>query len=111
MGIRTVSSRPKIRDRFDGAILRHAIRERIKLHIIYQDQNGTVSDRDIWPLFIAYLDDVRIVVAWCETRNDYRHFRTDRIHFLERLHDKYPARRALLIKVWEELRAKENSSH
>jgi predicted DNA-binding transcriptional regulator YafY len=111
VGIRTVSSRPKIRDRFDGAILRHAIRERIKLHIIYQDQNGTVSDRDIWPLFIAYLDDVRIVVAWCETRNDYRHFRTDRIHFLERLHDKYPARRALLIKVWEELRAKENSSH
>ena len=75
-GLRTVSSRPKVRERFDGAILRHSIRERIKLHLVYQDQNGTVSDRVIWPLFIAYFDEVRIVVAWCEKRDDYRHFRT-----------------------------------
>ncbi len=110
-GLRTVSTRPKIVERFDGAILRQAIRERLKLQIVYQDQNGTISDRVIWPLFIAYFDEVRIVVAWCENRTDYRHFRTDRIQSLDRLHDKYPGRRASLIRVWEEVRAKENPSH
>lgn len=106
-GIKTVSSRPKVVERFNGAILRQAIRERLKLYVGYQDQNGRISNRVIWPLFIAYLDDVRIIVAWCETRDDYRHFRTDRIQSLERLLDKYPARRTALIKVWEELKAKE----
>ena len=109
-GLRTVTSRPMVRDRFDAAILRQAIRERLKRHIVYQAQKGAVSDRIIWPLFIAYFDEVRIIVAWCESRDDYRHFRTDRIQSLERLQDKYPARRAHLIRVWDELRAKENAS-
>jgi len=108
-GLRTVSVRPKIHERFDGTILRHAIRERLKLRLVYRDQNGTVSDRIIWPLFIAYFDEVRIVVAWCETRQDYRHFRTDRIRSLERQDSRYPARRARLIKDWEALRMKQNS--
>ncbi len=107
-GLRTVSSRPKILEQFDGSILRFAIRERLKLQLVYQDQYGTVSNRIIWPIFIAYLDDVRIIVAWCETRQDYRHFRTDRVVSLERQEAKYPARRALLIRDWEELRTKQN---
>jgi predicted DNA-binding transcriptional regulator YafY len=106
-GIKTVTSRPNIHEQFDGAVLRQATRERLKLHIVYQDQQGTVSDRVIWPLFIAYLDDVRIIVAWCETRDDYRHFRTDRIQSLERLHDKYPANRGHLIREWEKIKAQE----
>ena len=108
-GIRTVSSQPKVREQFDGAVLRHAIRERLKLHIVYQDQSGKITDRDIWPLFIAYFDEVRIVVAWCETRDDFRHFRTDRVQSLEGLSVKYPERRPSLIKRWEELRAQKNS--
>jgi len=109
-GLKTVSNRPRIRERFDGAVLRHAIRERLKLQLIYQDQNGAVSDRLIWPLFIAYFDESRIVVAWCETKQDYRHFRTDRVQSLEMQQDKYPARRALLIRDWENIRMETNSS-
>ena len=107
-GLKTVSLRPKVRERFDGAVLRRAIRERKKLHLAYRDQTGMASDRVIWPLFIAYLDEIRYIVAWCETRDDYRHFRTDRIQALERLEDKYPARRAKLIRIWDELWAKED---
>lgn len=109
-GLKTVSNRPKIHEHFDGAVLRQAIRERLKLRLVYQDQNQSVSDRVIWPLFIAYFDDSRIVVAWCETRQDYRHFRTDRVQSLEIQQDRYPARRALLIKDWEHMRMKANSN-
>jgi len=110
-GLRTVSSRPKIHEGFDCAALRYAIRERLKLHLVYQDQNETVSDRVIWPLFIAYMDEVRIIVAWCETRQDYRHFRTDRVQSLGKLGSNYPERRALLIKAWEDARVKEHTGH
>ncbi len=102
-GIKTVSTRPKIHERFDGAILRQAIRERLKLKIVYQDQTGVVTERIIWPLFIAYLDDSRMVVAWCETRQDYRHFRTDRVASMDLQQNKYNGRRAVLIKAWEEM--------
>jgi len=43
----------------------------------------------------------RYIVAWCETREDYRHFRTDRVSKLEVLGSKYLGRRAVLIKGWE----------
>jgi len=107
-GLKTFALRPKVRERFDGAVLRRAIRERAKLHLVYRDQSGTFSDRVIWPLFIAYLDEIRFIVAWCETRDDYRHFRTDRIQTLESQDGRYPARRATLIKVWDERWAKED---
>ena len=109
-GLELVSARPKIRERFDGAVLRYAIRERLKLKIIYEDQNGTVTDRIIWPLFIAYVDDARFIVAWCESRQDYRHFSTDRVQSMDKQVDKYPARRAYLVKTWKELRLKNPDS-
>jgi predicted DNA-binding transcriptional regulator YafY len=105
-GIRTVSMQKKMPERFDGAVLRHAIRERLKLQLGYEDQDAKVTDRVIWPLLIAYLEKVRIIVAWCETRQDYRHFRTDRVRDLEVLENNYPVRRATLIKGWEEQMAK-----
>lgn len=100
-GVKTVSIQPKIQEQFDGAVVRHAIRERLKLKIAYRDQNETETNRVIWPLFNAYVDDVRFVVAWCESRQDFRHFRTDRIQALDIEESKYPTRRATLIKGWE----------
>ncbi|WP_404400136.1 helix-turn-helix transcriptional regulator [Pelagibacterium halotolerans] len=100
-GLRPVSFRPKIPERFDGGELRRAIRERRKLSIVYEDKNAQSSKRIIWPLFMAYMDEVRIIVSWCETRQDYRHFRTDRVQALEGMPDRYPGRRAVLIKRWK----------
>lgn len=105
-GFRSISTQPKIHERFDGAALRRAIRERSKLQLTYKDQNEVVTNRVIWPLFIAYLDKVRFIVAWCETRRGYRHFRTDRVQSLDVQEGKYPARRALLIRGWEKALAK-----
>jgi predicted DNA-binding transcriptional regulator YafY len=100
-GFRSVSTAPKIQERFDGAALRRAIRERSKLRLSYKDQNEIQTDRVIWPLFIAYLDKVRFIVAWCETRQGYRHFRTDRVQSLAIQERKYSASRSLLISGWE----------
>jgi len=54
----------------------------------------------VWPFALGYFNDVRILAAWCEGRNDFRHFRTDRIVALERLDVRYPRRRAALLKAW-----------
>jgi predicted DNA-binding transcriptional regulator YafY len=107
---RSISTQSKIEERFDGAILRLAIRERSKLQLTYQDKNKGVTDRVVWPMLIAYLDAVRYIVAWCETRQDYRHFRTDRVQDLKVLDGKYPERRAVLIKGWDEAMAKRQPS-
>ncbi len=90
-----------VSERFDGALLRHAVRERYRLQLAYTDRDGGTTDRVVWPLLIAFLDRTRYLVGWCETREDYRHFKTDRIRELKVLAEKYPGRRAALIKEWE----------
>jgi len=41
-----------------------------------------------------------VVIAWCELRKDFRHFRTDRIASLAVADARYPRRRAALLKEW-----------
>jgi predicted DNA-binding transcriptional regulator YafY len=81
-GLKPVSFAPIAGDVFDGSTLRAAIRSRNKLSLVYKDRNGTVSERTIWPILIAPIEDVQIPAAWCEKRKDFRHFRTDRIRSL-----------------------------
>lgn len=54
----------------------------------------------IWPLALGYFEMSRIVVAWCELRNDFRHFRTDRMRKAEISHERYPGTRAKLLARW-----------
>jgi predicted DNA-binding transcriptional regulator YafY len=62
-----------------GAALRQAIREERRLRIGYDDGRGNVTERTIWPFGLGYFDGVLIAMAWCELRQDLRHFRADRI--------------------------------
>lgn len=80
--------------------LREAIRKQRKLDIGYCDEKGTVTSRTIWPFGLAYFERVRVVVAWCEAREDYRHFRTDRIATMSVAESRYPKRRATLLRDW-----------
>ena len=61
---------------------------------------GRTSTRTIWPLALAFFDRVRVIVAWCETRQDFRHFRTDRISRVALTGTRYPRRRLALMKEW-----------
>ncbi len=107
---RSISTQTRVQEQFDGTVLRRAIRERNRLQLSYQDQNEGITNRVVWPMLIAYLNTVRYIVAWCETREDYRHFRTDRVRELEVLDGKYPAHRAVLIKGWDEAMTKRRQS-
>jgi predicted DNA-binding transcriptional regulator YafY len=85
-------------------VIRAAIRTERKLRIGYLDGGGRNSSRTIWPFALGFFDRVRIVVAWCELREDIRHFRTDRISKVQVVDKRYPRRRQALLKDW---RAKE----
>jgi predicted DNA-binding transcriptional regulator YafY len=63
----------------DLSDVRHAIRETRKLRITYADAGGRRSNRTIWPIAMAYYVDATLIGAWCELREDYRHFRVERI--------------------------------
>ncbi|MDF1609048.1 YafY family protein [Hoeflea sp. YIM 152468] len=81
--------------------IRDAIRRQRKLTIAYADVNGACSDRVIWPIALAFFDKARVVVAWCELRNDFRNFRADRIISLAVEAAAYPKRRAVLMRDWQ----------
>ncbi|MEL6207639.1 MAG: WYL domain-containing protein, partial [Pseudomonadota bacterium] len=58
------------------------------------------TERVIWPILLGYRDDGRIVAAWCELRQAFRYFRTERIVEGEVLADKIPRRMDLLKADW-----------
>lgn len=66
-------------DGLDLARTRAWIRSGRKIRIRYRDDQGRESERTIWPVVIGYAETVRLLVAWCELRSTFRHFRTDRI--------------------------------
>jgi predicted DNA-binding transcriptional regulator YafY len=80
--------------------IRLAIRTERKLRIFYVDGRGRDSKRTIWPFALAFFDRVRVVVAWCEIREGFRHFRTDRISKVQIVDKRYPRRRQVLLKDW-----------
>ncbi|OYY71749.1 YafY family protein [Sphingomonas sp. 28-63-12] len=86
----------------DGAVaaIRQAIRSECKVQVAYADKQGIATQRTIWPIALAFYDRVRVVVAWCELRDGYRHFRIDRIATLDCMAERYPRRRARLLKEW-----------
>jgi predicted DNA-binding transcriptional regulator YafY len=92
----------KNEDRIDVAALRKAIREQNKVHIQYRVEDGTESRRIIWPIGISYLDAQRLIIAWCELRQGFRSFRTDRVIISEVLLDKYKERRKVLLSRWQD---------
>lgn len=84
------------------AMIRQAIRDEHKLDIHYRDRDASATRRTIWPFALAFFDRARVVVAWCELRQAFRHFRTDRISALTPSTTRYPRRRHALLKVWRE---------
>ncbi len=91
-----------IEDQIDVAALRKAIREQHKVHIHYRAEDGAESKRVIWPIGISYYDAQRIIIAWCEMRQAFRSFRTDRVINSEVLKEKYKERRKVLLSKWQD---------
>lgn len=81
--------------------IRSALQQEQRLIIDYRDGNDALSRRSIWPLAIGYFQDCRLLAAWCELRQDFRHFRTDRILSLQP-GTPCPIPRRILLARWQE---------
>ena len=99
---RPARPRSRIADTVDLAPVRHAIRDARKLALSYVDDAGRETERIVWPFFVAYTEDVRIVAAHCELRSGIRHFRADRIRSARVLEAKVPEPLRTLRKRWRD---------
>jgi predicted DNA-binding transcriptional regulator YafY len=102
-GILAGPIKPAVVDHVDLASIRSAIRDEQKLWIAYHDRDDVPTERTIWPIAITFCARVRLLAAWCELREAYRHFRTDRIAGIAEVDERYPRRRQDLIREWREI--------
>jgi predicted DNA-binding transcriptional regulator YafY/glutathione S-transferase len=92
------------------SVLRQALHDERKLAITYCDEKGARTARVIWPTALGFFETTRVLVAWCELRQGFRHFRADRIEAAERLPDRPPRRRKALVKEWRKTLLTESDS-
>ena len=59
--------------------LEAASEAREKMRLLYRDANDVATDRIVRPLGLGFWGKVWTLLAWCETRDDFRMFRLDRI--------------------------------
>ena len=71
------------------AVYRQAIKVKKKVSFDYIREDGEQSFRTIHPLGLFYWGKVWTLVAWCELRNEFRHFRLDRMENVQELNEYY----------------------
>ena len=84
----------------DLGLVRRAMREQRKMRIVYMGPVEDVSERTIWPIMLGFVQSRRFIAGWCELRNDFRLFRTDRITQVDFLDERYSGSRRQLVKEW-----------
>jgi len=89
-------------DTIDMSHLREAIRLAQALSLTYQDVNDQRTSREIWPLALIYFAETTLLVAWCHLRQDYRHFRLDRVHSLTPTGKTFENRSEALLQTWQD---------
>lgn len=81
--------------------LREAVRDGLKLRLRYRAETGDVTERTVWPVIVGYEEAHSLLIAWCEFREGFRHFRIDRILSMDVLEQPYLVRRRDLRRRWE----------
>ncbi len=81
--------------------MREAVGTQQRLQFAYEDAQGRRTERVVWPFALGYFDEVPMLAAWCEGREDFRHFRLDRIRHVRALEECYLVPRATLLRRWQ----------
>jgi predicted DNA-binding transcriptional regulator YafY len=102
VGVKPTIGEPE--ESVDTAMLRSAIRNGLKLRLRYRSEAGEETERTVWPLILGYAETSRLLVAWCELRQSFRHFRTDRIIEAEMLDQTNGLRQGELRRRWQRWR-------
>ena len=95
-----VPSRGALPDNLDMAQVRRSIRTGRKIVLTYSDEQERQTRRTVWPFAIGYYETSRLLVTWCEMRQAFRSFRTDRVAAAEFCEERYPERPAALRARW-----------
>lgn len=80
--------------------IRFAMRREQVIEVRYTVPGRAEEVRRLWPLALSFFDSVQILIAWCELRQDFRHFRLDRMETLLVLDRRFSPRRRRLISEW-----------
>jgi predicted DNA-binding transcriptional regulator YafY len=83
-------------------LVRQAMRQERALAMHYQDESGSTSERNIWPIWLAYYEGKQLIAAWCCLRAAFRHFRADRVTGLAPTDTPYGKPRRTLARQWRE---------
>ena len=86
----------------DATLLRQAVREQSAVTITYCDEFGNNTERLILPLFLIYYVEITLIAAYCELRQDFRHFRLDRVLSARFERTRFTDRAARLRQTWRE---------
>ncbi len=81
-------------------MVRRAIRDEFKLRLSYTDGEGRRTERTVLPIALIYYVEVVVIVAWCELREAFRHFRADRITACATLDDGFAGRGEPMRAAW-----------
>ncbi|SMO68096.1 helix-turn-helix transcriptional regulator [Ruegeria faecimaris] len=81
---------------------REAIRGERKLRLTYVSSQDVRSERVVRPVALIYHIECTMLVAWCELRNGFRHFRTDRVWACEMVDDHFCGQGQPLREIWQE---------
>ena len=104
----SVGIKPALRppaESIDVTLIRTAIRTGRKLAVHYRADSGETTRRLVWPVILGYAETSRMLVAWCQLRQDFRHFRTERILALEVSEEAIGLRPGELRRRWQQWRA------
>jgi predicted DNA-binding transcriptional regulator YafY len=100
----SVGAKPTIEEteeNVDTSMLRSAIRNGVKLRLRYRSEAGEETERTVWPVILGYAETNRMLVAWCELRQSFRHFRAERIIEAEMLDERNGLRQGELRRRWQ----------
>jgi predicted DNA-binding transcriptional regulator YafY len=84
------------------ANFREAIRAEQKLRITYVSSEGERTIRVVRPVALIYHIECTMLAGWCELRNGFRHFRTDRIWASESVEESFCGQGESLRDLWQE---------
>lgn len=90
--------------------LRQSIRDGHKLRLIYCSAGKQTTERVVWPVTLGYAETSRLLIGWCELRQAFRHFRSDRIQFAEIVNEPIGLRSGELRRRWQRWREEELAS-
>ncbi|WP_420606532.1 helix-turn-helix transcriptional regulator [Novosphingopyxis sp.] len=89
----------------DSSMIRSAIRSGEGILMRYRSEAGEETERTIWPVLLGYAETSQLLIAWCELRGDFRHFRIERIMQMETLSEGIGINQRELRRRWGRWRA------